>query len=168
MNTPPGHAVAISTASAFHPGRSIEIYKDDKRIGTMGEIHPNILQQFDIKQPVIACEMDLEAIQATPLPHFKPFSRFPSIRRDLAIVVDAATPAAKIRETITQKAGEYLSDLHIFDVYQGKGIDPTKKSIALGLTFQHSERTLRDEEINEVIHHVIAGLERELAATLRI
>ena len=90
------------------------------------------------------------------------------MHRDLAIVLDESISAEMIQACIAEQAGEYLQDLCVFDVYQGKGIPAGKKSIALGLTFQHSSRTLRDEEIHEIIQGVVAKLQQKLDATLRV
>ncbi|MCX7121057.1 MAG: phenylalanine--tRNA ligase subunit beta [Gammaproteobacteria bacterium] len=171
------HTVAVASVSmhaneslvntALHPGRSCSLMRDGKLIGYLGEVHPQILNHFDIRQPVIVCELDLEAIKRISVPHYETFSRFPSVRRDLAIVVDEATSAAAISTLVKQQAGSQLQDVMIFDVYQGKNIELGKKSIALGLTFQDPSRTLVDEEINAIIHGVVIALERELNATLR-
>ena len=153
--------------SALHPGRSCLLVRDNKRIGYLGEVHPQILNYFDIRQPVIVCELDLEAIKQIRVPHFEPFSRLPSVRRDLAIVIDDAISVEMITTLIKRQAGSQLKDVLIFDVYQGKNIEVGKKSIALGLTFQDPSRTLVDEEINAIIHGVVIALEREMNATLR-
>jgi phenylalanyl-tRNA synthetase beta chain len=152
---------------SLHPGRSVALYRKDELIGWLGEVHPQIMNHFDIRQPVIVCEVNLNKIQESIVPHYEPFSRFPSVRRDLAILIKDSVSADLIRSAITKKAGEQLQNLHIFDVYQGKGIELGKKSIALGLTFQDPSRTLRDEEINTIIHGVVTVLEQEFDATLR-
>ncbi|MCX7124390.1 MAG: hypothetical protein NTU49_01290 [Gammaproteobacteria bacterium] len=154
--------------SALHPGRSAILYKNNKCIGTIGELHPEILNYFDIRQPVIICELDLTEIKQLKLPHYESFSRFPSVRRDLALVIDESISASRIKALIIEKAGTQLQEVLIFDVYQGKNIELGKKSIALGLTFQDPSRTLIDEEINAIIHDVVTVLERELKATLRV
>lgn len=161
------HANESLANAALHPGRSCSLMRDGKLIGYLGEVHPQILNHFDIRQSVIVCELDLEAIKQISVPHYETFSRFPSVRRDLAIVVDEATSAAAISALVKQQAGSQLQDVMIFDVYQGKNIELGKKSIALGLTFQDPSRTLVDEEINAIIHGVVIALERELKATLR-
>ena len=102
------------------------------------------------------------------LPTFRELSRYPSVRRDLAIVVDASQETAAIESAIRQKSGEMLSDLVIFDVYQGQNIEKTKKSLALGLTFQHPSRTLTDDEINTIINNCINILEAQFNAELRM
>lgn len=152
---------------ALHPGRCAALYRKDELIGWLGEAHPHILTHFDIRQSVIVCELDLKKIQESDVVHYESFSKFPSVRRDLAVVLDESISADVIRSSIIKQAGNQLRDLHIFDVYQGRGIELGKKSIALGLTFQDPTRTLRDEEINEIIHGVVTMLQQELKATLR-
>jgi phenylalanyl-tRNA synthetase beta chain len=153
---------------ALHPGRSAALYRGEERLGWLGELHPAISDKLDFRQPVVVCELDLKKIQESSLSRFEDFSSFPTVRRDLAIVLDQSIDADTIRSVITKKAGNQLVDLHIFDVYQGRGIELSKKSIALGLTFQDRSRTLRDEEINSIIQDVVTVLERELNATLRV
>ena len=153
--------------TVLHPGRFAILYQSNKPIGFIGEIHPAILNQFDIKQPVVVCELDLDQLEPAGLTHCKPFSRFPFVRRDLAIVLDETITAAELEQKIRDKAGSLLVGLCVFDVYRGKNIEVGKKSIALGLTFQDPSRTLRDEEINEKIQDVVTMLAQELNATLR-
>lgn len=155
------------THPVLHPGKSAALYRENELMGCLGEVHPAVLNYFDIRQPVIVCEVALKKIQESVITRFSTFSKFPSVRRDIAIVLDETINANTVRATIIQQAGETLQDLHIFDVYQGAGIAAGKKSIALGLTFQNPTRTLRDEEIIEIIHGIVATLERELKATLR-
>ncbi len=151
----------------LHPGRSCALVRDKKIIGWLGEVHPDILNQLDIRQSVIVCELDLAQIKQSIVPRYTSFSKFPSVRRDLALVLNDAICAASVCRIITEQAGEKLKNIQIFDVYRGKGIEAGKKSIALGLTFQDPSRTLRDEEINEIIHGVVETLAKELEATLR-
>ncbi len=94
-------------------------------------------------------------------------SRYPEVRRDIAVIVDQVVSAANIRVCIEAVADDTLQNLKLFDVYQGKGIDTNRKSLALGLTFQHPSRTLRDEEINNSMDKIVASLEAEFGASLR-
>ena len=94
-------------------------------------------------------------------------SKYPEVRRDLAVIVEQAVSAAEIVGCIQSTANETLRNLKLFDVYQGKGIDPTRKSVALGLTFQDVSRTLTDEDINDSVAEIVAALEQKLDASLR-
>lgn len=155
------------TQPYLHPGRSCALYRNNQAVGFMGEIHPTLLAHFDIKQTVIVCELDLDAVRGHTLSTFKAFSRFPSVRRDIAVVLDEGISGESLTTLVHKHAGEYVDYVHIFDVYQGKGIESGKKSVALGLTFVHPSRTLRDEEIQEAIQQVVVALSQELGATLR-
>jgi phenylalanyl-tRNA synthetase beta chain len=94
-------------------------------------------------------------------------SPFPAVRRDLALLVGRDVASSDVLAAARSAAGEILRDLTLFDVYQGKGIDPERKSLALGLTFQHSSRTLNDDEVNAAIESVLGELAARFGATLR-
>ena len=112
-------------------------------------------------------ELALSALKSARTPAFEPLSRFPSVRRDLALLVDRGVAAQSLFDCVKNHAGEQLRDLKVFDVYVGKGIDPHRKSVALGLTFQDASRTLNEEEINASVERVVERLKEEFGATLR-
>lgn len=151
----------------LHPGQSAGIYFNNQKIGLMGAVHPSILQALDITSRVFVYELDMTAIKGSKIGHIEAISKFPEIRRDLAILVNEAIPARQIQDTIKVIAGDWLKDVFIFDVYQGKGIAPGQKSVALGIVWQHPTRTLIDEEVNELINRVTTTLTEKLGATLR-
>jgi phenylalanyl-tRNA synthetase beta chain len=122
---------------------------------------------LDIAQPVYLLELALAGVLDGALPRFSELSRYPEVRRDLALVVDRDLPAETVLAVAREAAGSYLRNLTLFDVYQGKGIDPQRKSLGLGLTFQHSSRTLNEEEVNVIVEAVVDVLKARLAATLR-
>ncbi|QFT54354.1 phenylalanine--tRNA ligase subunit beta [Microbulbifer sp. THAF38] len=153
--------------SALHPGQTAKIMRGDREVGVIGALHPQLQKKLDLAKPAFVFELSLEAIGQGKAPAFRPLSKFPEVRRDLALLIDADVPAASLVETATEAAGETLTDLKIFDVYQGKGIDLNRKSVALGLTFQHSSRTLNDEEINAAVDAVVGKLEEKYNASLR-
>lgn len=152
---------------ALHPGRSAAVYVGETCAGYLGELHPAIAQKLSIKQPVIMGSFLLDALKLSQPIEFKDFSKFPAVRRDLAIVIDEKISVATIKKTIRESASDELQLIQVFDVYQGGNVEDGKKSIALGLTFQDASRTLRDEEINEIIHGVVTVLNNKLNATLR-
>lgn len=152
---------------ALHPGKSASILLDQQSIGLLGELHPGIAQQLDIYQTLYLFDLDLDTIMDLPLPVYKTISKFPAIRRDLAIVVTTNVPAEEIRQKILELGEDLLKNVQIFDIYQGKSIEAGKKSIALSLTFQHISRTLVDGEINEFMQNIIKILHKEFNATLR-
>ncbi len=152
---------------ALHPGQSAGIRRDGELIGLMGRMHPEIQQKLDISEPVYLFELALDGLVQKDLPRYSEPSRFPSVRRDIAIVVDRDCPAAAIRRCCREAAGEGLTDLTLFDLYHGEGIDSAKKSLALGLTLQHPSRTLTDEEVGVTMDQVVQALTREFDAQLR-
>jgi phenylalanyl-tRNA synthetase beta chain len=101
------------------------------------------------------------------VPAFRSYSKFPSIRRDLAVVVDEQTPVATIRKVASEAAGEWLQHVVVFDVYRGGGVDSSRKSIGLGLILQDVSRTLTDADADQTIQNVMVNLERELGAKIR-
>src|SRR5690606_33112886 len=111
--------------------------------------------------------LDLEAVSHRGLPRARPLSRFPEVRRDLALLVDREIAAADLEQAIREAAGEVLSDLKLFDVYAGKGIDPQRKSLAFGLTFRDHSRTLSDDVVNGVVEQVMDSLRENYKAELR-
>ncbi|NNG14562.1 MAG: phenylalanine--tRNA ligase subunit beta, partial [Gammaproteobacteria bacterium] len=151
----------------FHPGQSAKISRNGEDIGWVGAIHPLLAREMGLSGAVFAFEMRLDALQAGELPVFSEVSRYPSIRRDIAIVVDETLTAEKICKTIRAAAGDKLQNLELFDVYSGKGIDSGRKSLALGLTLQESSRTLTDTDVETVMEVVLTTLKTEFDATLR-
>ncbi|MCQ4347502.1 phenylalanine--tRNA ligase subunit beta [Pseudomonas stutzeri] len=152
---------------ALHPGQTARIERDGRLVGFLGALHPELAKALDLDQPVYLFELVLAEVAAGRLPQFRELSRFPEVRRDLALLVGREVPAQSLLEDIRVQAGEHLTDLRLFDVYQGKGIDPHSKSVAVGLTWQHPSRTLNDEEVNENLRRVIASLGERFQATLR-
>jgi len=152
---------------ALHPGQTAVIMVGEAQIGWLGCIHPGLARKHGIPSKTCLFELDMDALRKGRVPSFEKLSRFPAIRRDLAIVVDVETPASALCDTIHQQAGSMLKDVLVFDVYQGKGIESGRKSVALGLILQDSSRTLTDDEVDAVEAGIIAQLEKQFAATLR-
>lgn len=152
---------------ALHPGQTARIERDGKLVGYLGAIHPELAKSLDLDQPVYLFELVLAEVMSGRLPTFSELSRFPEVRRDLAVLVDREVAAEAVLETIREAAGEWLTDLRLFDVYHGKGIDPLRKSLAVGLTWQHPSRTLNDDEVNTTTQNIVTSLEGRFNATLR-
>ncbi len=150
-----------------HPGRSADVYRDGERIGWIGELHPRLLRALGHDQTVVAFELDLAPLQARAVPRAERLSRFPSVRRDLAVVVAADVPWAALEATIRAAAGSLLEDLGLFDRYIGKGVEPGFKSLAMGLILQDKSRTLTDREVDGVVSRVIEDLQRIHGAAIR-
>ncbi len=152
---------------ALHPGQSAAIKRNGKTVGFMGALHPELIKALDLNGPVFVFEIIQAELLTGSLPRFDSLSKFPESRRDLALLVDEAVAFDAIRHVAEAHGGEFLKAVTLFDVYQGKGVGPGQKSLALGLTWQHPSRTLNDEEINEVIDFVVSALREQFGATLR-
>lgn len=153
---------------ALHPGQTARIERDGRLVGFIGAMHPELAKTLGIDQPVYLFELVLSEIASGRMPKFSELSRFPEVRRDLALLADRELPASILLDAIRAAAGEYLTDLKLFDVYHGKGIDPHRKSLAVGLTWQHPSRTLNDDEVNVSIQNILSLLEQKFNATLRM
>ena len=151
---------------ALHPGQTAAIQYQNQKIGIMGALHPTILQALGLSSPVFVFELFLDQLVQTSL-KFQDISKFPEIRRDIAILVKHAIPSQDIQDTIKKAAGAWLKDIFIFDVYQGKGISPDLKSMALALVLQHPTRTLVDQEVVELMENVVRALQGQLGVELR-
>ena len=112
-------------------------------------------------------QVNVAAISRGEVPAFTELSKYPEVRRDLAVIVDREIEAGAVQKAVKAAAGSDLTNLRLFDIYEGKGIDTKRKSLALGLTFQHSSRTLNEDEVNVCVDQVIKALETQFAATLR-
>jgi phenylalanyl-tRNA synthetase beta chain len=152
---------------ALHPGQTARIEREGRLVGYLGALHPELAKKLDLEQPVFLFELLLAEVVDGHLPKFRELSRFPEVRRDLALLVDQDVPAQDILTQIRAAAGEWLTDLRLFDVYHGKGIDPHRKSLAVGLTWQHPSRTLNDDEVNSTTQNIVTSLEERFNATLR-
>ncbi len=139
----------------------------DTEVGWLGELHPEHVRALDLTYTPLYFELETAPALDAKLPVFEEISRFPAIRRDLAIVVDESVPLAAIREHVSVGARSLLRDLRVFDIYRGKGVDSGRKSVALGLIFQESSRTLTDQDADQIVAAVVERLRRELDATIR-
>lgn len=152
---------------ALHPGQAARVLRDGRDIGYIGAVHPRLAAELDIDVPCFVFEVDILSAFASNTTVSEPISRFPSVRRDIAVLVDESVPAAALAATARAAAGSLLSDLIVFDVYQGKGIEPGLKSVALGLILLDSSRTLTDEDSDGVVASIVAQLHRNHGAKLR-
>lgn len=154
-----------SQISSLHPGRQVAIMRQGQVLGHLGQLHPTVAKSMGVSRPVYLVEVALQLKTLTKT--YATPSKFPSIKRDLAFVVDEAVTCDQLHQVIKGLSGQLLTDLRVFDVYKGAGIEENKKSIALGLTFQDPSRTLVDDEINHLIQNIVDGVGSQLKATLR-
>jgi phenylalanyl-tRNA synthetase beta chain len=153
--------------SVLRPGRCARILRDANPIGWIGEIHPQVMKALNLPATAFLFELEIkEAFHAKPL-QYRKISKFPSVRRDLAIVIDESVPLAVLQENVTVSASGLLSELRVFDVYRGPSIETGRKSIALGLILQDSSRTLTDVDADAVVSAVATRLRDVLSATIR-
>ncbi len=167
----------LADASAFtfaparnpilHPGQGAEILYHDESIGFVGALHPSVLKALDIDQPVYCFEAKISPILTSKLPKFSELSRFPLIRRDIAITVDENLPVQDLIDCIFSVKNEILQDVFVFDVYTGKEVRNNRKSVALGLILQDFSRTLVDEDVENLVGKVLAQLKEHCNADLR-
>lgn len=164
-----GLAFEPSAHSFYYPKRQADVLAAGGVVGNMGQVHPETLAACEAPQELFTFELDLDALAAlspgTPL--FKPLPRFPSVKRDLAVMVPEAVPAERVLESIRRSGGEKLREAVLFDVYRGGNIGPGEKSLAFSLELQDDERTLTDEEADRLFAAIVKGLERDHGAKLR-
>jgi phenylalanyl-tRNA synthetase beta chain len=154
-------------AHALQPGQSARILRDGTEIGLAGRLHPALAQSLDISAPVMVFELDAKQSLRAQIPSAGSISKYPSVRRDLAIIVDEGISAAALTKAIAAVDPTLIRDVRVFDVYRGKGIEAGRKSVALGLILQETSRTLTDKDADAVVESTIAMLEQQFAAALR-
>ncbi len=163
--------VEAGSHPTYRPGRTARLLLGDQQIGLMGELHPLVVEGFDMRteQPVLAAELDLDALigQIPPWHHLEPISSYPAVHEDLALVVDKILPAAEVENAIRQAGGFLLKDVELFDVYTGQQVPPGKKSLAYHLVFQAPNKTLSDKEVRKNRQRIIQQLQRQIGAILR-
>jgi phenylalanyl-tRNA synthetase beta chain len=157
----------VGSLPCLRPGRTARILRGSTPIGWLGEVHPQLVRSLDLPANTYLYELELEpAFSSKQLKYIK-ISKFPSVRRDLAIVVDESVSLAVLQENVTVSAAGLLSELRVFDIYRGPGIETGRKSIALGLILQDSSRTLTDVDADAVVTSVMARLRDVLSASIR-
>jgi phenylalanyl-tRNA synthetase beta chain len=166
-----GNASAVrfvpEESSVLRPGRAARIYRDSTPIGWLGEMHPQTVKALNFSATPFLFELDMKLAFVSRALKYEKISKFPSVRRDLAIIVDESVPLAVLQENVTVSASGLLSELRVFDVYRGPNIETGRKSIALGLILQDSSRTLTDLDADAVVTAVAARLRDVLSATIR-
>jgi phenylalanyl-tRNA synthetase beta chain len=162
-----GIGIVPAVHPALHPGQSARIERGGRPIGWIGRLHPDVERQCDLTYSAVVFEIETEAALCAEVPQFVEVSRFPAVRRDLAIVVPEAVPVGALVERVKRSAGPLLTRAFVFDVYRGTGIPDGFKSVATGLNLQDVSRTLTDDDADAVVAQVVADLKREFDATIR-
>ncbi|HLJ38316.1 MAG TPA: phenylalanine--tRNA ligase subunit beta [Steroidobacteraceae bacterium] len=155
-----------ATCAALHPGRSARVLRRGIPVGWVGELHPALVKELDFTYVPVLFELDMAAL-AVKRAEYQEISRFPQVRRDLAVVVDESVTLSALAERVTLASSSLLRGLRVFDVYRGPGLEPGRKSIALGLIFQAISRTLTDEDVERLMTSVVRDLRESLNARIR-
>lgn len=155
--------------NTFHPGKSAVLLIDGQKVGIFGEIHPDVLKRYEMETDVYAAELAFETIaaHAEGVKQYKTLARFPATSRDLAFLIDDATPAAMVEDIIQKYAGGKAEEIRLFDVYRGKQVPEGKKSMAYSITFRAQDKTLSDADVTRITDKILRMLEKELGAVLR-
>jgi len=180
-----------ASLSCLHPGRAARILRDGREVGFIGELHPLLVRELDFTYSPVLFELDLggtlsgsagqtsarsqqngaqgdfAAALAVEKPQHREISRFPQVRRDIAVVVDESVALSALADRVLSKASTLLHSLRVFDVYRGTGIESGRKSIALGLIFQDISRTLTDDDVDRLMASIVADLRESLNAKIR-
>ena len=152
---------------ASHPGRSAHVLLDGRSIGWVGELHPQWQQQYDLPQAVVWFEIELAALVQGNVPKLADISRFPPVRRDIAVLVDEGVTVQALVDAMQAEKVPNAVELALFDVYRGKGVEQGKKSLAFRVLLQDTQKTLTDNEIEENVARLVAALQRQ-GAQLRV
>ncbi|WP_420629382.1 phenylalanine--tRNA ligase subunit beta [Candidatus Leptofilum sp.] len=158
----------------YRPGRTARLLLGENQVGVMGELHPLVVEQFDVQlensdQPVLAADIDLDALIAHIPSHYPydPISAYPAVHEDIAVVVDKSIEATAVADIIRKSGGYLLKDVQLFDLYEGEQIGAGKKSLAYHLTFQSPDKTLTDKVVQKVRKKIVGQLKHRLQAQLR-
>ncbi len=153
--------------SALHPGQTAGIYRNGTLVGYVGTLHPELERKLGLNSKTLIFELLLSEILTAKIPEAAAISRFPSNRRDIAVVVKEEVDAKNVLQLIEKVGGNYLIDLNLFDVYRGESIEEGSKSLAIALILQDNDKTLEEKDISDVVNRVIDSLETQLNASLR-
>ncbi|OES44179.1 phenylalanine--tRNA ligase subunit beta [Domibacillus iocasae] len=157
-----------ATPEGFHPGRTAAVLFDEQPVGVIGQLHPSLAKEVDLKEAYLfELKLDVLLNAARVDLAYTPIPRFPSISRDIALVVDSTVEAALLETIIKEAGGSLLTNIHVFDVYEGDRMEAGKKSVAFALTYVNPDKTLTDDEVTAVHEKVLAALKEKANAELR-
>ena len=161
--------VAEGTNPSYHPGRCAKVYCGDRLLGVLGQIHPNVADNYGVDCELYAAELSFDALYActgaAPIYHALP--KFPAVTRDIAVVCGKSVTVAALEDCIRRGAKGLLKDVALFDIYTGVGVADDKKSVAFNLTLRADDRSLTAQEADEDVQHILEQLKTELDAILR-
>ena len=155
------------THAAFHPGRGAQIRHGGRTIGRVGELHPRLLQKYELGAPAVAFELLAEPLLEGAVTHFSGLSRMPSVRRDCGFTLAEEIPLAAVLAAVRARVPAFVREVEVFDLYRGKGVDAGKKSLALRIVMQDTDRTLTDSEVEGVMASIREQLNEQFQAKPR-
>ncbi|NLA72716.1 MAG: phenylalanine--tRNA ligase subunit beta [Clostridiales bacterium] len=160
---------ALTNNPSYHPGRTAQVFIDNEFSGVIGEIHPDVLNNYEIDVKCFVFELCFEKLLKNAVKNriYKPLPKFPAATRDLALVCDINTPASKLSDIIKYAVGDWLESIKLFDVYKGQQVPDDKKSVAFSLTLRANDRTLTDEQADYAVQNALKELEKN-GITLRV
>jgi phenylalanyl-tRNA synthetase beta chain len=164
-----GHEFYFGTGThpALRPGRTAQVSRDGAAIGWVGELHPALVKRLGLSTAPVLFELALKPVLTGQVTAFAPISRFPAVRRDIAVIVANDIPVQDLERAVRDAAGKRLREVIVFDIFTGKNIENGSKSVALGLILQETSRTLTETDVDENMHAVIDRLSRDFNATIR-
>ena len=157
------NSIVLKDAYPFlHPGRQANIVYHDVNVGFLGEVHPEVVSNYDMKGRAYVAVIDMPSIEgfATFERKYEGVARFPSVNRDISMVVPKGILVGKIEEMIAQRGGKILESYHLFDLYEGEQIKEGFKSVAYSITFRAKDRTLDENDVNGAMKKILNGLEQ--------
>lgn len=157
----------VAEHPALQPGQTAEIIRNNEVIGVIGKLHPKLAKHYDLKRAVFLFELDAAKSLASAVPLAASISKFPAIRRDIAVIVDDKISADELVNAVAATSPQLIQGVRIFDIYTGSGIEAGRKSVAIGLILQETSRTLTDDDADEVMAAAVKKLEDQFAAVLR-
>ena len=152
---------------ALHPGQSASIWLGDAEVGVVGTLHPRWQQEYDLPQSAVLFELDVAVLLSVPVPVFTEVPKFPSIRRDLAVLVDESVTFQAMLDAMRKAANSVVVDIGLFDIYRGQGIEKGKKSLAFLVLMQDTQKTLTDQDADSAMQGLIETLRQQFGAILR-
>ena len=153
----------------FHPGRAAKLVANGEMIGFVGEVHPEVCENFEIGLPCYVAELDIEKMLECVDNNikYKALPKFPAAERDIAVLIDVSATVGELEATMIKASGDILESIRLFDVYEGDRVPEGKKSVAFSLKFRAADRSLTSEEVNRVFNKIVKDLEYKNKAQLR-